>query len=94
MNPTQSDRHTAHFNRQRITATEYAGIGQRNPRAFINAKRAQTLRFFGNESGPVDCNDTRRLAKGKLIECHAHWAATAQCFLQSIRNNFPIPKIS
>lgn len=93
MDTAQSHRHAAHFDRQRIAATEYAGIGKRDPRALINTQRPQALRFFGNENGPVDCNDSRRLAKGKLIECHANCAATAQRFLQSIRNNFPIPTL-
>ena len=71
MNAAQGDGHAADFHRQRITPHEHTAIGKRDPRAFIQAKRLQALRLFGNERGPIDRSDSRRGSNGELIKRHS-----------------------
>lgn len=54
MRPAQGHRHTAQCYRERIAAAEYTAMRYSNFSAFIDAKRAQTQRFFGSKRIPGD----------------------------------------
>jgi glycerol-3-phosphate O-acyltransferase len=65
---------------------EHPAIGQANLRPFVKAQRAQALRLFGHQRGPIDRSDSGITAQWKFIERHSRPAAIAQPLMQVVRN--------